>query len=258
MAATALARSAVVQAEARLGLAEFLLTCDDLEECARRSLEWLAEYAGARAGACLAVDVEHTRLSLIASHGPGMPPDFSVDLEDRAHPLVAAAFGREAVTFTEQRSDGRTAVPLGRVPILAQPMYARVCRENVPGALLVLSPPQANSALVEWVGSVLASPLVRLGRNRSLTEADRRIRRERTLLDAVPDPILLTDPEGRVLIANARAKALLVAGEGESEGRRRAAALNNMLFSSALAQTAIQEGGRRELLLVDPVEGSAL
>jgi len=41
-AGTALARSAAVQAEARLGLAEFLLTCDDLEECARRSLEWLA------------------------------------------------------------------------------------------------------------------------------------------------------------------------------------------------------------------------
>src|SRR6266851_5366773 len=255
---TALARSAAVQAEARLGLAEFLLTCDDLEECARRSLEWLIEYAGARAGACLAVDVEHTRLSMIAGQGPGMPPEFSVDLEDRAHPLVAAAFGRQAVTFAEQRGDRRTATPLGRVPMMAVPMYVRMGRENVPAGLLVVSPPQANSALVEWVGSVLASPLVRLGRSRSLTEADRRIRRERTLLDAVPDPILLTDPEGRVLIANARAKALLVAGEGESEGRRRAVALNNMLFSSALAQTAIQEGGRRELLLVDPVEGSDL
>ena len=83
-AGTALARSAAVQAEARLGLAEFLLTCDDLEECARRSLEWLAEYAGARAGACLAVDVEHTRLSVIATYGPGMPQDFSVDLANAA------------------------------------------------------------------------------------------------------------------------------------------------------------------------------
>jgi PAS domain S-box-containing protein len=257
-AGTALARSAAVQAEARLGLAEFLLTCDDLEECARRSLEWLGEYAGARAGACLAVDVEHTRLSVIATYGPGMPQDFSVDLEDRAHPLVAATFGRQAVMFAERRGERRSTGPLGRVPIVAQPMYARMGRENVPGGLLVVSPPQTNHALVTWVGSVLASPLVRLGRSRSLTEADRRIRRERTLLDAVPDPILLTDPEGRVLIANARAKALLVAGEGESEGRRRAVALNNMLFSSALAQTAIQEGGRRELLLVDPVEGSDL
>jgi len=257
-AGTALARSAAVQAEARLGLAEFLLTCDDLEECARRSLEWLVEYAGARSGTCLAVDVEHTRLSVIASYGPGMPQEFSVDLEDRAHPLVAAAFGRQAVVFAERRGDRRGATPLGRVPIVAQPMYARMGREHVPGGLLVMSPPEANHGLLAWVGSVLASPLVRLGRSRSLTEADRRIRRERTLLDAVPDPILLTDAEGRVLIANARAKALLVAGEGESEGRRRAVALNNMLFSSALAQTAIQEGGRRELLLVDPVEGSDL
>src|SRR6185503_13591038 len=258
-AGTAPARSAAVQAEARLGLAEFLLTCDDLEECARRSLEWLAEYAGARAGACLAVDVEHTRLSVIATYGSGMPSEFSVDLEDRAKKLVAAAFGRQAVAFAERRgAERRGPAPLGRVPIVAQPMYARMGRENVPAGLLVVSPPQTNHALLAWVGGVLASPLVRLGRSRSLTEADRRIRRERTLLDAVPDPILLTDAEGRVLIANARAKALLVAGEGESEGRRRAVALNNMLFSSALAQTAIQEGGRRELLLVDPVEGSDL
>jgi signal transduction histidine kinase len=251
---TAIARGGAVLAEARLGLAEFLLTCDDLEECARRSLEWLAEYAGARSGACLAVDVEHTRLFMIARYGVGMPADFSADLEDRAQPLVAAAFGRQAVTFADRRG----AAPLGRMSIVAQPMYARMGRENIPGGLLAVSPPETNPVLVEWVASILASPLVRLGRSRSLTEADRRLRRERTLLDAVPDPILLTDPEGRVLIANSRAKALLVAGEGESEGRRRAVALNNMLFSSALAQSAIQEGGRRELLLVDPVEGSDL
>jgi signal transduction histidine kinase len=61
-----------------------------------------------------------------------------------------------------------------------------------------------------------------------------------------------------MVIANARAQALLATTEGESEGRRRAVALNNMLLSSALSQSAIQEGGRRELLLVDPVEGSDL
>src|SRR5712691_5257496 len=97
-ASTASARSGAGQAEARLVLAEFLLTCDDLEECAQHALEGLAEYGGARAGACLAVDVEHTRLSVIATHGAGMPRDFSVDLDDRAHPLVAVAFGRQAAT----------------------------------------------------------------------------------------------------------------------------------------------------------------
>src|SRR5207244_2900655 len=57
-----------------------------------------------------------------------------------------------------------------------------------------------------------------------------------------------------------RAEALLSAGEDESEGRRRAIALNNMLFSSALTRRAIEgaEPWRHELLLVDPVDGSDL
>src|SRR5439155_19543086 len=47
--------------------------------------------------------------------------------------------------------------------------------------------------------------------------------------------------------------------EGESEGRHRAVALNNMLFSAALSQQAIESGEvRRELLLVSPSEGSDL
>jgi signal transduction histidine kinase len=258
VASATAARSAAGQAEARLGLTEFLITCEDVSECGRRSLEWLAEYAGARSGACLGVDVEHNRLTPVANYGMTIARNFAVDLDDRANPLVLAAMSDEAVTFAERRADRRTGSPLGRVPLVAQPMFTRVGREKVPAGLLLVSPPEAELGLVAWVASVLASPLVRLGRSRFQAEGDRRVRRERTLLDAVPDPILLTDPEGRVLIANARAKALLVAGEGESEGRRRAVALNNMLFSSALAQSAIQEGGRRELLLVDPVEGSDL
>ena len=56
-AAAAVARGGPPSGGAGSGLAEFLLTCDDLEECARRSLEWLAEYAGAPRGLCLAMDV---------------------------------------------------------------------------------------------------------------------------------------------------------------------------------------------------------
>jgi PAS domain S-box-containing protein len=82
----------------------------------------------------------------------------------------------------------------------------------------------------------------------------------RVLLDAVPDPVLITDNEGRMLLANHPAESLLATRDGESEGRRRAVALNNMFFSSALASTAFEEGvtSRRELVLVDPEEGSDL
>jgi signal transduction histidine kinase len=53
---------------------------------------------------------------------------------------------------------------------------------------------------------------------------------------------------------------LFTASEEESEGRRGAVRMNNMLLSSALSSKAIEETGaaRRELLLVNPVDGSDL
>ena len=88
--------------------------------------------------------------------------------------------------------------------------------------------------------------------------------RERSLLDAiinaVTDPILLTDTEGRLLIANGRAEALFSTSPAESEGRRRAVELNNMFLSAALWRIAVGAGQvtPQELLLVDPVDGSDL
>jgi len=83
----------------------------------------------------------------------------------------------------------------------------------------------------------------------------------RQLVDAVTDPILFTNLEGRVLIANARARQLFVADEGASEGHRRAVELNQRVFHTALLSSAT--GGaspvrRRDLSLVDPVEGTDL
>ncbi len=95
-------------------------------------------------------------------------------------------------------------------------------------------------------------------------ENERRLRRDRDLLqsilDRVTDPVLLTDSEGRMLIANERAERLFATREGESEGRRRAVAINNMLFSSALGRSAVEQmtSAPRELALVDPTEGSDL
>ena len=81
-----------------------------------------------------------------------------------------------------------------------------------------------------------------------------------SIINAVTDPILLTDTEGKLIIANAHAEKLFAAPEDASEGWRRAVALNNMLFSAALSTSAVAqtELARRELLLVDPLEGSDL
>jgi signal transduction histidine kinase len=81
------------------------------------------------------------------------------------------------------------------------------------------------------------------------------------LLDAVTDPILFTSSDGQLLIANARGRQLLIATQADSEGHRRAVQLNQRLFLAALASSAT--GGaslvrRRDLSLVDPVEGTDL
>src|SRR6267142_1024204 len=80
------------------------------------------------------------------------------------------------------------------------------------------------------------------------------------IINAVIDPILLTDADGRIIIANSRAETLLAADEDQSEGRRQAVTLNNMLFSAALSRHAIEgaEAPRHEMPLVDPVDGSDL
>src|SRR5690242_6328947 len=117
---------------------------------------------------------------------------------------------------------------------------------------------------LEWFTQHFGQKLDQILRQQALTEGGRRLGPERSLLysiiNAVTDPILLTDTEGRLLIANGRALTLFTASEEESEGRRGAVRMNNMLLSSALSSKAIEETGaaRRELLLVNPADGSDL
>jgi hypothetical protein len=97
-----------------------------------------------------------------------------------------------------------------------------------------------------------------------ISESGQQLRHEHTLLysiiNTVTDPILLTDADGRIMIANARAEALLATGEDQSEGRRRAVALNNMMFSGRAVAHALEGAAapRREVPLADPVDGSDL
>ena len=90
-----------------------------------------------------------------------------------------------------------------------------------------------------------------------------RLDRQRDLLtgiiNALTDPVVLTNAENDILLTNRRAEQLFTFTDEFSEGRRRAVQINNLLFSSFLTQTVI--GGQvtsRELNLVDPTEGSDL
>jgi PAS domain S-box-containing protein len=97
-----------------------------------------------------------------------------------------------------------------------------------------------------------------------LSDRVRRLNRQRdlltTMLNALPDPVLLTTEGNDIVLANQRAEDLMTPGTEDSEGRRRAVQVNNLLFSSFLTQTVIGTGkpSSRELNLVDTHEGSDL
>jgi PAS domain S-box-containing protein len=91
----------------------------------------------------------------------------------------------------------------------------------------------------------------RLGRQRDLLT---------TIVNTLPDPVVLSDASNSIILANDRADQLFSTSPGDSEGRRRAVQMNNLLFSSFLTQSTIsaEQARTRELTLVDPSDGSDL
>jgi PAS domain S-box-containing protein len=256
---------------ARLELLEYYLVHhDDLSSCVRASLAWLARYAGMRRAACLVVDEASN--ALVGVGASGTPDDdlrrFSWPLADAHHPLIAALFEVGPTVFRATRANGHAAAvlpetPFGNGPFTAIPLRATHERDRDAVGLLLLRAGATLTPDVVWLVTVLGQR-VEQGRGRGgAAEEARQLRRERTLfftiINSVTDPILLTDTEGRLIVANARAEKLFAATEEESEGRRRAVELNNMLFSAALSRTAVETPSEaRELLLVDPSDGSDL
>src|SRR5262245_4418479 len=253
--------------EAKLQLAEFFLLSDSAVECARHAVSWLTSYTPARYAVCAALDPSRTRLVGLAVEGVRSfdPAAFAVDTDQGQHRLVVALGRTQPMIIRVSARERIDGLPLAAGTYVALPLHGLYLDEELRAGVMVVGP--ATPAIVQagrWVASLLGPRLTRLIAYRAADDAGRRFERERTLLqkviDAAPDPILLTDTEGRMVIANSTAEELLASKEGESEGRARAIALNNMLFSAALSWTAMTDGDpvRRELLLADPQEGSDL
>ncbi len=258
----------MVTADAKLALVEFLLATDDMSSCAQHGVEWLGTTAGVQRALVAAGAVDPRRLWGVAGLGisSARTGEFSLDLEDGTHPLVSVVRGTRAVHFPVGSRQPET--PLESVPFYAIPLRAdqvdQTDRRSVGLLLAAMEQPELDPDLL-WFAEVLGEKLSRL-RGRGAT-TDRGLDRERKLLysiiNAVTDPILLTDAGGKLIIGNRHAEELFAAREEESEGRRRAVALNNMFFSSALASAAM-DGARtwgvaaRELVLVNPEDGSDL
>jgi PAS domain S-box-containing protein len=248
-----------VELEARLALAEFLLTSTDLQASSRRAIDWLVDHSPVEQAVVAITDGLSGQLLLVAEHGVSASAiaDFSLRRDDATHPLIVA-LQQVDPTYFERTEDFHSPIDAG---FYALPL--RSDDEQAAHGLLLASAtsPDLNPEVV-WVARMLGRQVERLVSRPTLSET--RFGQERMLLysiiNAVTDPILLTDTEGKLIIANSHAEKLFAAPEDASEGWRRAVGLNNMLFSAALSTSAMMDAelARRELLLVDPLEGSDL
>ncbi len=253
---------------ARLRLLEGFIGRTDIADAAQFALAWLAGAAGVTQSCCLIRQLRDQPLVTVAAHGlPAARSAFSLSVDDWRNPLVEIVHRGRAGVFPAARSTAerrrRPATPFGDEAFYAVPLGVSGRREDTFGLLLVAGPPIVTGTF-DWFTALLSQKVHQTLRQETLNEGDRQQAPERTLLygiiNAVTDPILLTDTDGRLLIANSRALTLFTASEEESEGRRGAVRMNNMLLSSALSSKAIEQTGaaRRELLLVNPADGSDL
>jgi PAS domain S-box-containing protein len=258
------AARSMVSAEAKLALLEDLQRCADPVSAAQSAAEWLLAHSGAERTIFAAPD--HIRGMLAGVAGAGVSErqlkKIALPLDNSRHPLVSALTNGSEVSFHSARD--------ARLGMFGDASFTSVKIGGTGDApalgLMLISPATSMSpANVKWVADVLGRRLEAVnGPAEGAGDEDPRVRREHALLfsiiNAATDPILFTNMEGQLIIANARAEMLFTAPDDVSEGRRRAVQLNNMFFSAALSRTALGEGeaGRRELLLVDPTEGSDL
>ncbi|MFB1481239.1 ATP-binding protein [Corallococcus sp. RDP092CA] len=253
MASPAPLPPAEVDPGARLVLAEHLLACESAVASARAVVEWLTRRHGAPA-ACVGPLEGAGASACLASEGLTGAQQAALARAWDAHGAPLAALrGRPGARWLPADAvegagmpGGFLAVPLGRAGAPA-------------AALLVVGlPGPAVPEDVAWVascaGPLLARQLAPDARAPRRPEPDRLLRR---VINAVSDPVLLTDTGGTLLFANARAEALLVADPDSSPGRTRAVQLNQRVFRETLAQggTTVH---RREVPLVDPLEGMDL
>ncbi len=186
---------------------------------------------------------------------------FSVPLSADFHPA-----SRAVVTGAAQVVDGKEELLPGLTRYAVVPVPAVRPSDPAVGVLL-LDPGPKGAEHVPAVTEALrhAGPaLARLAELDALRESAGHLESQRHLLSAIvnalPDPVLITDAQNNILLENHRAEALLTTGEGDSEGRRRAVEINNLLLSSFLTRSLMAGagGGARELNLVDPSEGGDL
>jgi PAS domain S-box-containing protein len=277
---------------------DFLATlteAPDFATAATFAVTELTRSAGVARGCLLEAQSATDSLVVVGHSGFDLPlPAFSpISLGDLSNPLVVATLGLQPARRRDARFAYRSpienwlALPMpqpyrrGAPALLSTSHAAELLNAsgaealaNAPrfgqssGGVFVLDATDLDDAVVPQLiqlamlcGPVL-SRLSELSIARAEAERLRQLSGRLTLMiNALPDPIVITDAANNILVQNARAEHLLATSDADSPGRRRALEMNNLLFTSGLARAVMTAGERsapRELNLVDPGEGTDL
>ena len=269
-----------------------LAEAPDAAAAASYLLAQLMEQTGARAGVVLRIDPTQEYLAPLAANGVEIG-DVRLPLTDLTNAPVVSALsltpvrGRGRLRLSELPSfEEWTCVPISQprhrgVPESLSERRAKELlsesRELVtgvehrfgaaPAGVILLEGDYPNDLVLECADLVgLASPiLARLASLREAWAASEQLRQQRerltVMVDALPDPVVITNAANELVVQNHRAERLLLIRDDDSPGRRRAIELNNLLFTSFLSKAAMSGGvqsTQRELNLVDPDEGNDL
>ena len=223
---------------ARVRLLEGFVSRAEVSDCTQFALQWMGEAIRVSQSICLIRPAGEQMLYASGQYGftSAAVASFTVALEDWGNPLVTTFTSRKEIFYPAAHSAAdrrrRPSTPLEDAAFHVIPLGAPHSEEAI--GLLLVGGAAPIGAELHWFAAIFSQKLDQILRVQTLVEADRRQGRERSLLhsiiNAVSDPILLTDTEGRLLIANQRALTLFTASEEESEGRRSAVRMNNMLL----------------------------
>jgi PAS domain S-box-containing protein len=258
-----------------------------------------ADVMSARRAAIFAIDTVGKNLRPVGSVGLDREelPKEPVSLDEHFHPLIVSALSLNAITGDECEKD-RLGLPFVEwvcIPF-PQPQYrgapalleestideisltgcvirraGMVDRRrrlgHAPGGVLVVEASVGEEELsalthaAALAGPVLSRMFAVEEYRRSTDQLDQQRNLLTAIINSLPDPIVIINAKNDIVVQNRRAEHLLSGTDADSEGRRRAVEINNLLFTSHLSKKAISaapEAGSRELNLVDPDEGNDL
>jgi PAS domain S-box-containing protein len=258
----------------------------------------LADILGARRALAITLDSPPKRLIVSAAVGfDGEPvPSITLPIEDLSSPIVVSALSLHAVSC--DGAPAHSGLPFGEWTAIPfpQPQFRgapRVLTDaeldlvqldgckvrtastvdrrrklgHAPGGVVLIEASVDDDMLGAVINAAsLAGPvLARMAAVEEFRLSTGRLDQQREMLTAIvnslPDPIVIINASHDIVVQNSRAEHLLSSGDKDSEGRRRAVEINNLLFTSHLSKAAMgsnESAGSRELNLVDPDEGTDL